>query len=163
MVEYIIAGTGTLTVNAREYHPSAGDFYLLQPGIAHEYHSSGDSPWTKIFANVYGPLCRKVVDLYGLSNTVHIKNCDVRRPLQELIDIANSLELKESEIMARCAAKFVEVIASASLYNSENIHSGQCGSESPVRLPQRKHAAYGKRRGTVQFDLSLAGLHHKIV
>ena len=122
VIEYILAGTGTLTVNSREYHPSAGDFYLLQPGAAHEYHSSADAPWTKIFANVYGPLCREIVDVYGLSNTVHIKNCDVRRPLQDFIDIANSVELKESEIMARCAAKFVEVIASAALHNNHMVY-----------------------------------------
>ena len=123
VIEYILAGTGTLTVNSREYHPSAGDFYLLQPVAANEYHSSADAPWTKIFANVYGPLCREIVDVYGLSNTVHIKNCDVRRPLQDFIDIANSVELKESEIMARCAAKFVEVIASAALHNNHNIYT----------------------------------------
>ncbi len=120
VIEYIIEGTGTLIVNSREYHPSAGDFYLLQPGIEHEYYSSGDRPWTKIFANVYGSMCRQIVDVYGLSNTVHIKNCDVRRPLQELIDTANSLDLKESEIMTRCAGKFVEVLADAALKNNTN-------------------------------------------
>lgn len=77
-------------------------------------------PWTKIFANVYGSMCRQIVDVYGLSNTVHIKNCDVRRPLQELIDTANSLDLKESEIMTRCAGKFVEVLADAALKNNTN-------------------------------------------
>lgn len=71
-------------------------------------------------ANVYGSMCRQIVDVYGLSNTVHIKNCDVRRPLQELIDTANSLDLKESEIMTRCAGKFVEVLADAALKNNTN-------------------------------------------
>ena len=60
------------------------------------------------------------MDVYGLSNTVHIKNCDIRRPLQELIDTANSLDLKESEIMTRCAGKFVEVLADAALKNNTN-------------------------------------------
>ena len=118
VIEYIIEGTGTLIVKSQEYHPSAGDFYLLQPGIEHEYYSSGDHPWTKIFANVYGAMCQQIVDVYGLSNTVHIKNCDVRQPLQELIDIANSLDLKESEIMTRCAGKFVEILANAALKNN---------------------------------------------
>lgn len=120
VVEYIILGTGTLHINGREYHPSAGDFYLLQPGVAHDYHSSAEDPWTKIFANVYGPLCRSVIDVYGLSNVVHIKNCDMHKPLQEFIDIANSVELKESQIMTQCAAKFVEMIASAAAQMSTN-------------------------------------------
>ena len=123
VVEYIISGTGTLNVASKEYHPSEGDFYLLQPGIAHEYYSSADKPWTKIFANVYGPLCKSVIEAYGLTNKVLIKNCDVQKPLQEFIRIANSSELTESQIMTMCAAKFVEIIAMAAQHVGNNQRS----------------------------------------
>lgn len=123
VLEYIISGTGTLNVNGREYHPSAGDSYLLQPGVVHEYYSSADNPWTKIFANVYGPLCRSTIDVYGLSNTTHIKSCDIHKPLQDFINIANSVELKESQIMTLCAAKFVEIIAVIASQIDPNTHT----------------------------------------
>lgn len=120
VIEYIISGTGSISINSREYHPSTGDFYILQPGSAHEYQSSANNPWTKVFANVYGPLCREVVDIYGLTNTVLVKNCDVKKQLQELINIANSSNLTETQIMSLCAAKFVEIIAIVATYTNTN-------------------------------------------
>lgn len=44
VIEYIISGEGTININDQQYHPRAGDFYLLQPGTPHEYYSSADRP-----------------------------------------------------------------------------------------------------------------------
>lgn len=121
VVEYVIAGTGTIRVNSKEYHPSAGDFYLLQPGMPHEYFSSAEDPWIKVFANLYGTFCSSVIDAYGLSNTVLVKNCNLRKSFDDFINIANSQEKTIQQIIAQCAAKFVEIIVSASYqvgYNS---------------------------------------------
>lgn len=116
VVEYVLKGTGTLIVEGREYHPSAGDFYLLQPGTPHEYFSSANDPWTKIFANVYGPLCEDIINDYGLSNTVLVHGCNVEQPLRELIETTYAPNLLESQIMSKCAGKFTEVIAAASAF-----------------------------------------------
>lgn len=124
VAEYIIKGTGTLKVGGKEYHPSAGDFYMLQPGTPHEYYSSAHDPWVKIFANVYGPLCHSVVEDYGLINTVLVQNCDVQKNLQEIIDIACNSQLLESQIMIRCAGKFVELMANV----SAAVHSEMMGT-----------------------------------
>lgn len=133
VIEYIISGEGTININDQQYHPRAGDFYLLQPGTPHEYYSSADRPWVKIFANVYGPLCRHVISTYGLEQTVLIRECDVQDKLQNFINTANSLELTESQIMIRCAALFVEIIAMASAVKNSDREPGSNAEADKLR------------------------------
>ena len=133
VIEYIISGEGTININDQQYHPRAGDFYLLQPGTPHEYYSSADRPWVKIFANVYGPLCRHVISTYGLEQTILVRDCDVQDKLQNFINTANSLELTESQIMIRCAALFVEIIAMASAVKNSDREPGSNAEADKLR------------------------------
>ncbi len=110
VAEYIISGKGTLVLNGLEYHPEAGDFYLLQPGTPHEYYTDPEDPWVKIYVNCYGALCENLVRAYGLSNTVVVQGCDVFHTLEELYQYACE-ERPTSEVMAHCAGKFTELLA----------------------------------------------------
>lgn len=133
VLEYIIEGEGVIHVGSKEYHPQTGDFYLLQPGMPHEYYSSAEQPWVKLFVNLYGPLCKSVIDTYGLTDTVLVKNCDVRALFESFLQIANEPELPDNEVFNRCAGKFVEIIAEVSMHISgENpLHSDEA-----IRLRQ---------------------------
>ena len=44
VIEFVEAGTGTLEVDGRTCHPSAGDLYLAPFGACHRYYSSAESP-----------------------------------------------------------------------------------------------------------------------
>ena len=37
VMEYIVSGTGTLTIGGETLHPSAGDVYILPKGSTHRY------------------------------------------------------------------------------------------------------------------------------
>ena len=113
VAEYVISGKGTLLVNGEEYHPGEGDFYLLQPGIPHEYYSDPADPWLKMHINCYGVLCESLISAYGLSNTVLVPSCNVLAEFEELFRIAKENRPTE-EIMACCAGRFTELIAMVS-------------------------------------------------
>lgn len=133
VLEYIIEGEGTIHVNSKEYHPQTGDFYLLQPGKPHEYYSSAEQPWVKLFVNLYGPLCKAVIDTYGLTDTVLVKNCDVRGLFEALLQTANEPELPDDMVFNRCAGKFVEIIARVSSHISDE---NPLHSEEAIRMRQ---------------------------
>jgi len=113
VAEYIVSGKGTLIVNGEELHPEADDFYLLQPGTPHEYFADPEDPWFKLYVNCYGAFCESIVRAYGLSNTVLVKGCDVRKEMEELCAYAME-EHPTARIMAYCAGKFTEILAMVS-------------------------------------------------
>lgn len=74
VAEFVESGTGTLTVDGKSCHPSAGDLYLVPPMSCHRYSSSAESPWVKHWINFSGPLMGELVRLYRLEGVFHIPN-----------------------------------------------------------------------------------------
>lgn len=114
VLEYIVQGEGVLRVDNRQYTPKEGDVYILHKGIAHEYFSSAENPWIKMFMNIKGSLCRTVFDEYGLGNINLIENCNVKKQFEEFLEIANREQLSDHHIFNQCAGKFVEIVAELS-------------------------------------------------
>lgn len=87
--EYIISGTGTVSVNGQVFHPSAGDVYFLKAGDDHYYYSDAQDPWTKIWFNISGSLVDSLIEQYGISDIRLFGDCDARALFEEFIDNAN--------------------------------------------------------------------------
>ncbi len=68
--EYIIEGRGYLRVEEEKFYPEAGDVYIVPAGADHEYGSSADAPWVKVFFNAGGPLLRTLLESYRIADTV---------------------------------------------------------------------------------------------
>ncbi|MFA6715093.1 MAG: AraC family transcriptional regulator [Victivallales bacterium] len=71
--EYIESGSGYLRINGDEFHPEAGDVYIVPYGSDHEYGSSRDNPWVKHWFNVSGRLVGELLDMYKLKSTYLFK------------------------------------------------------------------------------------------
>lgn len=73
VLEFILSGTGTVHSDAEnlDYHPKAGDAYLLPPNQKHLYYSDAGDPWVKLFLNMRGPVIDGLADAYGLTNRIH--------------------------------------------------------------------------------------------
>lgn len=72
--EYIIKGRGTVRFGNEEFYPSTGDVYILKPGQRHDYFSSADDPWTKIWINLSGDYVRHLLYDFGMNEISHIKS-----------------------------------------------------------------------------------------
>ena len=73
VLEVVLSGTGTVHNAAEDldYHPKAGDVYLIPPNQRHLYYSDADDPWVKLFLNMRGPVIEGLADAYGLSTRIH--------------------------------------------------------------------------------------------
>ena len=77
--EYVIKGRGFLVVDGRRYEPCGGDLYMVPSFTVHEYRSSLEDPWTKIWFNTAGPLLARLIESYRLEGVCHVPGCDVLR------------------------------------------------------------------------------------
>ncbi len=68
--EYIMEGRGSLRVEDQHFIPEKGDVYIIPPATDHEYHSSSEHPWTKVFFNAGGPILRQMLESYDLSGSI---------------------------------------------------------------------------------------------
>ena len=105
--EYVISGMGTI-VKDRLLHPKEGDTYFLLEGDNHEYFSSEDSPWTKIWINVSGPLITSLINTYSLYNQ-NVFHCNTEKYFKEIHSLLISTE-SSREIAAKVSIVFHQLI-----------------------------------------------------
>lgn len=103
VLEYILAGSGTVTLDGRTCHPKCGDVYLLPPGRNHLYYSCADDPWIKVFVNCKGTIVNALADAYGLSGRVLFPavGSDIKAMFSELYGMMEDRTLAEDFVLGR--------------------------------------------------------------
>lgn len=81
--EYVMSGRGTLVVNGHRFEPGKGDLYMVPSFTFHEYYSSKEDPWIKIWFNTSGPLVTKLIESYRLEGICLVPDCDVRNIFED--------------------------------------------------------------------------------
>ena len=110
VAEFVEAGTGTLRVDGRVRHPSAGDLYLVPAFSDHRYESSAESPWIKHWVNFSGPLMPELVRLYRLEGVIHVPGFS--RP--ELFkNVLHQLRVHPREAHSRIGPEFLVALVTA--------------------------------------------------
>jgi AraC family transcriptional regulator of arabinose operon len=71
--EFIVKGSGTLTVNDKTCHPRKGQCYIVPAYSSHTYFSSADDPWEKIFFNIGGALVASLISSYGIADVMLVE------------------------------------------------------------------------------------------
>jgi AraC family transcriptional regulator, arabinose operon regulatory protein len=84
--EYIVKGRGYLKTPNGEFFPSAGDAYVVHANTRHEYGSSADEPWEKIWFNVAGPLVREMINCFRLNSIWHVPDCNLEELFRDGLD-----------------------------------------------------------------------------
>ena len=87
-LEYILSGTGTLTINGQELHPQAGDVFLLTLGSRHTYYADPDDPWRKYFAVFSGPVAERIIESYLPADTYLFPRCNVEPYFREIVQVS---------------------------------------------------------------------------
>lgn len=108
--EYVIDGEGTVQVDGQVNHPVKGDLYILPKGRSHDYFSSPDHPFEKIWMNISGSLCDELVHVYQLTGVLIVKQIDVYPIFREFLSVCENKELSLDEIYRQCSLIFHELI-----------------------------------------------------
>ncbi len=109
--EYIVKGRGYLRGEGREFAPQAGDVYIVPEGSTHEYGSSADDPWEKLWFNITGPLLRDLVRGYRLENVWHVPNCPVESLFREGLETLRRDPEKGHEAAALIIHRIIQAVA----------------------------------------------------
>lgn len=110
VIEYIVEGTGTVIVDGVEYTASKGDIYILHKGTNHRYFCGWEKPWTKIFFNVYGSLCEKLLESYGLKDDVIISGAPLEDEFRLFYDIARDPDETDVNMFNKCAIQLHKIV-----------------------------------------------------
>lgn len=113
VLEYIVSGSGVLHFNGETYYPKTGDIYILPLGTSHDYYSSKEEPWIKLFVNLNRNI-NLFLDQYGLTGQILFPNMQHMYPMfQELYTISRlkiepwlvmeQMYLKTHQILMRLA------------------------------------------------------------
>lgn len=121
---YIIAGTGTVRHDTREFTASAGDVVILHTRQYHYYFSDAVSPWRIIWFNLRGRLVDKLLEAYRLEDVVVVKNCNVLELFEGFHAIIRAVSNVKT-IHNMCALKLHELIGAVSecYYHTEPVNT----------------------------------------
>ena len=116
ILEYIIEGEGTVEIEDKVYHPKKGDVYFLPRDVPHTYYSSKKNPWTKIWANIRGPMVDFLASNYELG--YYFENLDIHNEMKSIISIAKSSNdvLAASEIIFKIFNKMYSNVQNRKKY-----------------------------------------------
>lgn len=110
VIEYVCAGAGYVNFRGICHRVSADTVYFLPMGEPHDYRSDRDEPFTKIFMNVKGFLCPKLVKAYGLAGQVVFSGEGVASLFEKIPPLLRS-EIPDDEKQAALQGLFVEILA----------------------------------------------------
>lgn len=110
VLEYIIDGCGTVEIDEQTFFPSKGDVYLLPYGSRHHYFASKEQPFTKIWMNVNGELCRQIIQLYGLTGAYFFENVNIYHLLKQFLELCENREYEIQDLYNKCGLIFFEII-----------------------------------------------------
>ena len=109
VIEHILEGTGTIKTPQRDYHPKAGDTYIIEQDHAQEYFSDKDDPWEKIWINTQGLLVPSLLRVYSIENKV-VFHCDSSAYIYKIHDILRDNELSPKERLIKCSLCLHELV-----------------------------------------------------
>ena len=127
VVEYIVEGEGYVMKNG-EYRPASKDqIYICPANTPHDYYSSADNPWTKIWMNIYGNIPLLVLKEYGLSGTV-ITDAKPLKPLFEEVKALIYSDKSNEECRKDIFALFMRIANEFFLLNNQKAFSNEASA-----------------------------------
>lgn len=110
VLEYVIDGCGTVEINGKKFDVKGGDVYFLPQGSNHRYYASKEKPFKKIWMNIGGELCTRIVQAYNLTGRYYFYDA----PLYPLFErFLQQCKNRESDIRItfdKCSFIFLEII-----------------------------------------------------
>ena len=124
VIEYVTSGAGYVFFDKKYNFVKEGCVYLLNQGEKHHYYADEKDPFSKIFINISGELCERIITSYGLIGRHIFDGGSVKELFEKIPDIIRS-NLSEIEMQAALQALFVEILARLSLFEPCSEHSSE--------------------------------------
>ncbi len=86
---YVISGSGTVTVGNEKFHPKSKDVFIMPKGMKHEGKTKPDNPWHKLYFDVSGWMIEEMLRAYNLSDCYYIPNCRLEAHFRKMLKIAD--------------------------------------------------------------------------
>ncbi len=122
VIEYVTSGEGYVFFDGKINRVSEGTIYFLNQGERHHYYADDKNPFSKIFLNVSGRLCERIVTSYGIMGK-HVFDARDAKALFEKIPTIIRSDMNESEMQSALQGLFVEILARLSLSETSSEHS----------------------------------------
>lgn len=122
VIEYIIKGTGYIKHNGTLYTVGADTVYILPKGTSHEYYSSANDPWEKIFINIEGDFALTILEQYGINKKIIFSGNGLKDIFTKVAEIAKSDSHGHREDCI-LQALFLEAVAKLSRSDGRALHS----------------------------------------
>lgn len=124
VIEYITDGEGYVEING-QLRPVCKDMiYFLPQGADHRYFADQESPFTKIFMNISGPLCEQLVAAFGLTGKLIFGGHGLKSLFEEITVIIHS-DMSEVEMQCRLQGLLTEIISRLSVAVAETRYSDE--------------------------------------
>lgn len=111
VIEYVVAGRGTVIRNGVSCQVEKGDVYLLLRGDDVEYFPDEDDPWEKIWCNIDGDLPGVLARLYHIDQQCRFPQADCLDFFRQLLRICQESGLSSNEKNRRCAVVFHQILS----------------------------------------------------
>lgn len=126
-IEYIVSGTGTVTIAGQTFHPVAGDTYFLPPNTTHAYKSDKKDPWEKIWVNISGDAVHALAALYRVDKVYHYPALDTADLLMKFQYYASRPNVEN--MTEKCSSLLVSLFCRM----SNSLYTPKAETPSPVR------------------------------
>lgn len=88
VIEYILSGCGTVSVNGKSFCAEKDDIYFLQRGEDQFYYSDAENPWIKIWMNFSGTLSDSIAECHNLNDIHHFHAPELKKYFFDIYEIA---------------------------------------------------------------------------
>ncbi len=126
VVEYIVDGEGYVLKDGEFCLAVKDQIYICPANTPHDYYSSADKPWSKIWMNIYGSIPIFVLKEYGLSGTV-IADGKSLKPLFEEVKALVYSEKNNKECRDEITSLFMKIANGLFLLKKQEEHSSEAG------------------------------------
>lgn len=106
-IEFIEAGTGTLSVRGQTYRLGAGDAFILPQGVDHRIVCDDIHPWRVLFLDCTGTLVAQLNEAYGLGEQCVFPGVTIAQPIRNLLNLVGD----DAALQARAGLTIHEVFA----------------------------------------------------
>ncbi len=76
-MHFVINGCGTLEINNKTYHLSAGDIFLLPPNTVSHYYADQADPWHYAFTCFVGTQAERYLQKAGFTDEAIVRKCNI--------------------------------------------------------------------------------------
>ena len=95
VLEYIVSGEGSLTVNGQNFKLSSGVAYLIEPNVNQTYYSNPKNPLKKYWINFRSEYAKRIINDLGLSHIYIFEDVNISYYFSELFELENISTINE--------------------------------------------------------------------